>query len=256
MTRVLQRKTHLSSSGIATLGEGLKVNSSLTDLVLVRHFCLLFSGEAAVTCALQNKNPIEDDGAALLGEILEVNTSLQELYLVRILQEFFVQFFFFEGHVGCVGEGVDCCDVYVAVEMSNRRLRSFWAGKGAESQQQPAGARSCEAFSFACFSGIDAGMRPTAVTYVLQGNNEIGDSGVKWLGEGLEVNSRLEELDIVRHHFAWLLFFSQEMKRELNVVTFVLQRNNRFGDAGVMWLAKSLRMNRSLKILDIVRLCC
>ncbi len=42
----------------------------------------------------------------------------------------------------------------------------------------------------------------------------------------------------------------------MNVVTFVLQGYNSFGDAGVIWLAKSLRMNRGLKILDVVSLCC
>jgi hypothetical protein len=94
MTRVLQMKASLSSRHIAVMGEGLKVNSSLTNLSLVRHYCLLFSGEAALICALQDKNPIEDDGAALLGEILAVNSSLLELSVVRISQNLFVQCFF------------------------------------------------------------------------------------------------------------------------------------------------------------------
>lgn len=64
---------------------------------------------------------------------------------------------------------------------------------------------------FLVFFGIDAGRRPTAVTCVLQGTNYISDSGVKWLGEGMEVNSSLQELDIVRNCFVWLLFV-QEME--------------------------------------------
>ena len=47
------------------------------------------------------------------------------------------------------------------------------------------------------------------MTCLLQGTNEIGDSGLKWLGEGMEVNSSLQELDIVRNCFVWLLFVQE-----------------------------------------------
>ncbi len=46
MTRVLQDKNQISDAGAAGLGEGLKVNSSLQELQLVRLFdyCLFFVG--------------------------------------------------------------------------------------------------------------------------------------------------------------------------------------------------------------------
>ena len=46
MTRVLQSKNQISDAGAAGLGEGLKVNSSLQELSLVRlfDFCLFFVG--------------------------------------------------------------------------------------------------------------------------------------------------------------------------------------------------------------------
>ena len=46
MTRVLQDGNQISDAGAAGLGEGLKVNSSLQTLVLVRLFdyCLFFVG--------------------------------------------------------------------------------------------------------------------------------------------------------------------------------------------------------------------
>jgi hypothetical protein len=46
VTRVLQDKNQISDAGAAGLGEGLKVNSSLQGLALVRLFdyCLFFVG--------------------------------------------------------------------------------------------------------------------------------------------------------------------------------------------------------------------
>ena len=79
------------------MGEGLKVNSSLQKLDLVRHFILMIvicllrglcrerEGRvwAALTRVLQGNNQIGDDGAGGLGEGLKVNSSLQYLLLVR-----------------------------------------------------------------------------------------------------------------------------------------------------------------------------
>jgi methyl coenzyme M reductase subunit D len=95
VTRVLQHGNQISDAGAAGLGEGLKVNSSLYHLWLVRPFdyCLFFvgamrgeggEGSAGVTRVLQRENQISDAGAAGLGEGLKVNSSLQRLHLVRL----------------------------------------------------------------------------------------------------------------------------------------------------------------------------
>jgi hypothetical protein len=95
VTRVLQNYNQISDAGAAGLGEGLKVNSSLHWLSLVRLFdyCLFLLGRCGeragrgsdgVTRVLQSENQISDAGAAGLGEGLKVNSSLQTLVLVRL----------------------------------------------------------------------------------------------------------------------------------------------------------------------------
>ncbi len=92
---MLQNNNQIGGAGAAGLIEGLKVNSSLQELYLVRLFVVVvFSwgrcraragrGSAALTRVLQMKNQIGVSGAAGLIEGLKVNSSLQELYLVRL----------------------------------------------------------------------------------------------------------------------------------------------------------------------------
>ena len=81
--------------GAELIAEGLKVNSSLQRLNLVRLFDYCFflrgrcgeragRGSAGVTRVLQEGIQITDAGAAGLGEGLKVNSSLQHLFLVRL----------------------------------------------------------------------------------------------------------------------------------------------------------------------------
>jgi len=121
--RVLQFENGIGDAGAAGLVEGLKVNSSLQTLGLVRLFfvvCFLWGrcreragrGSAALTRVLQSRNQIGDAGAAGLGEGLRVNSSLQELYLVRL----FVLSFVFVGVLQEEGgEGVGCTHTCAAV---------------------------------------------------------------------------------------------------------------------------------------------
>ncbi len=92
---------------------------------------------------LQCENQISDAGAAGLGEVLKLNSSLQRLLLVRL----FDYCLFFVGAIqGEGGEGVGWSDACAAELQSNFRRWSCRAGRGAESQQQPAGALTCKAF--------------------------------------------------------------------------------------------------------------
>jgi hypothetical protein len=92
---------------------------------------------------LQVGNQISDAGAAGLGEGLKVNSTLQGLYPVRL----FDYCLFFVGAMrGEGGEGVGWSDACAAGWKSNFRRWSCRAGRGAESQQHPAGALSCKAF--------------------------------------------------------------------------------------------------------------
>ncbi len=81
---MLQGGNQIGDAGAAGLGEGLKVNSSLRYLGLVRLFLRAGWGSAALTRVLQFRNQIGDAGAAGLGEVLKVNSSLQQLSLVRL----------------------------------------------------------------------------------------------------------------------------------------------------------------------------
>ena len=102
---------------------------------------------AALTRVLQGNNQIGDDGAWGLGEGLKVNSSLLELFLVRHL--FFVLDLFVSGALQVEGgEGVGCTHACAAEQEPNRGRRCQRVGRGAESQQQPAVARSCKAFCF------------------------------------------------------------------------------------------------------------
>jgi hypothetical protein len=86
-TRVLQGNNQVGLT--PWLGEGLKVNSSLQWLNLVRLLGFVFGsvgkGSVVLTFVLQENNQIGDVGAALLGEWLEVNSSLQYLNVVSFM---------------------------------------------------------------------------------------------------------------------------------------------------------------------------
>jgi len=166
LTRVLQGGNRIGDAGARGLGEGLKVNSGLQRLYLVRLFgyCLFLWGRcreragrgwAALTRVLQGGNGIGDAGARGLGEVLKVNSSLQRLWLVRL---FLLLFVFVGAMQGEGGEGVGCTHACAAGGKSNRRRWGCRAGRGAESQQQPAEALACKAFFvIVCFCGGDAG---------------------------------------------------------------------------------------------------
>jgi len=141
LTRVLQGENGIGDAGAAGLGEGLEVNSSLQELVLVRLFgyCLFLwgrcrereeRGSAALTRVLQQQNSIGDAGAAGLGEGLKVNSSLQALYLVRLFVLLFVCVGAMQGEGG---EGVGCTHACAAERKSNRRRWGCRVGRGAES---------------------------------------------------------------------------------------------------------------------------
>ncbi len=84
------------------IGEGLKSNSVLRELCVVRPILFLFfclrrrcgEGAGRLTLALQNNNDIGDEGACALGDGLKANSSLEYLELVRLfhIYIFFVAF--------------------------------------------------------------------------------------------------------------------------------------------------------------------
>ncbi len=206
---MLQNSNKIGDNGGRGLGEGLKVNSSLEDLFLVRHLisiliCLLRvrcrqregRGWAALTCVLQANNRIGDDGARELGEGLKVNSSLRHLELVRPL----FCYFFLAMERGWAA--------LTRVLQNSNKIgddggRGLGQGLKVNSSLQKlflvrhlvlllirllgGGSRERESNGWA------------ALTRVLQANNRIGDDGARELGEGLKVNSILMTLGLVRH---------------------------------------------------------
>ena len=92
---------------------------------------------------------------------------------------------------------------------------------------------------------------------MLQGENQIGDAGAAGLGEGLQVNSSLQRLYLVRL-FVYCLFLwgrcRERAGRGSAALTRVLQRKNQLGDAGARGLGEVLKVNSSLQGLWLVRL--
>ena len=98
-TRLLQDANRIGDVGAHYMGMGLKVNSSLKRLYLVRNKALLLmvlfalvgccekAGRrtAALTRVLQDNNSIGDGGACGLGEGLKVNSSLMIISMVLIV---------------------------------------------------------------------------------------------------------------------------------------------------------------------------
>ena len=95
MTRDLQTDNKVGDAGACGLGEGLKTNSSLKKLFLVRCACFglclicsywaFFKGLFGVTRRLQNDNEVGEAGALGLAEGLKSNSCLQAMGLVRVV---------------------------------------------------------------------------------------------------------------------------------------------------------------------------
>jgi hypothetical protein len=160
LMRMLQDGNLIGDDGARRLGDLLKVNSSLQQLILVSFLfwcCCVFEQHfmeiaerwlGSLTRVLQINNQIGDDGARGLGEGLNVNSSLQWLHLVSSAR--LLCFFLW------------------------RRCRRGMGGVG----------------------GASAGLMR-----VLQDGNLIGDDGARGLGEGLKVNSSLQQLVLVSLFF-------------------------------------------------------
>jgi hypothetical protein len=99
MTRDLQDDNKVGDAGACGLGEGLKTNSSLKTLSLVRKpfFVSAFFFESDrdlpwMTRTLQMNNDVGDAGAFGLAEGLKCNTSLKALFSASSI---FFRFLFF-----------------------------------------------------------------------------------------------------------------------------------------------------------------
>ncbi len=118
----------------------VKILNLVMPLHCTPHFFFL-------THAAQNGTKVGDGGAKLIGEGLKINSSLQRLFLVRHFV-FDIDLFVAGAMQGEGGEGVGCTHACAAEQKPNRGRRCCRVGRGAESQQQPAGALSCKAFCF------------------------------------------------------------------------------------------------------------
>jgi hypothetical protein len=88
----------------------------------------------------------------------------------------------------------------------------------------------------------------------VQGDNGIGVEGGKALGEALKVNNSVNELDLVS---AFLFFLSLFVLRvfcceESGRLTCAVQYNNGIGAEGGKALGEALKVNNSVKELDLV----
>jgi hypothetical protein len=92
------------------------------------------------------------------------------------------------------------------------------------------------------------------VTRVIQGRNAIGDFGAKMIGEGLKVNSSLDSLDLVSFFLFLLEPVGGRAGRGSSALTRVLQEENQIGVAGAAGLGEGLKVNGSLRSLDLVTL--
>ena len=75
--------------------------------------------------------------------------------------------------------------------------------------------------------------------------NEIGTEGAKALGDGLEANSTLRELDLCGLHK------EQNFKMKNNNVMMNSQTANKIGTEGIKWLSEKVRTNLSLREIDL-----
>ncbi len=93
LTCAVQGSNRIGAEGGIALGEALKVNTSVKELILVSVFFLFLlvfvlraychcEESGRLTCAVQGSNLIGDEGGIALGEALKVNTSVQKLSLV------------------------------------------------------------------------------------------------------------------------------------------------------------------------------
>jgi hypothetical protein len=126
----VQRGNGIGDEGGKALGEALKVNTSVKELLLVSVFlvfllvfvlCVFCCCEESgrLTCAVQGANGIGDEGGKALGEALKVNTSVKELYLVSVFLVFLLVFVL---RVFLLLRGVRAADVCGAAVQRYRRL--------------------------------------------------------------------------------------------------------------------------------------
>jgi hypothetical protein len=199
---------------------------------------------------------IGNEGVKELGEALKVNTSVQILDLVSV---FVLSLSVFVLRVFC------CCEesgrLTCAVQSWNRIGDEGGKALG-EALKVNTSVKELNLVSvFVLFLSVfvlrvfccceESGR----LTCAVQKSNRIGDAGVKALGEALKVNTSVQILKLVS---VFVLFLSVFVLRvfccceESGRLTCAVQSVNRIGDEGGKALGEALKVNTSVKELNLV----
>ena len=97
------------------------------------------------------------------------------------------------------------------------------------------------------------------LTCLVQGGNELGDEGAKFLCEALQFNASVQILDLVSYFLATFNIFFVWFQASCLFYMHVLQQHNLIGDEGAKFIGQALKVNTSLQTLSLVNhfsFCC
>ena len=230
LTQLVLSSNNIGDAGAASLAEAMKVNTTLTQLDL-QHNNIGAAGAASLAEAMKVnttltqlvlwKNNIGDAGAASLAEAMKVNTTLTQLDL-------------WENNIGDAGAASLAEAMKVNTTLTQLRL---W-----EKNIGDAGAASL----------AEAMKVNTTLTQLVLWENNIGDAGAASLAEAMKVNTTLTQLDLWENNIgdAGAASLAEAMKVNTTLTQLGWRANN-IGDAGAASLGEAMKVNTTLTQLDL-----
>ena len=230
LTQLVLRSNNIGAAGAASLAEAMKVNTTLTRLDL-EHNNIGAAGAASLAEAMKVnttltqlflwENNIGAAGAASLAEAMKVNTTLTQLDLRH-------------NNIGDAGAASLAEAMKVNTTLTQLRL--------VENNIGDAGAASL----------AEAMKVNTTLTQLVLWQNNIGDAGAASLAEAMKVNTTLTQLVLWENNIgdAGAASLAEAMKVNTTLTQLVLWQNN-IGDAGAASLAEAMKVNTTLTQLDL-----
>ena len=258
LNNVCLNNTALGNIHIASLAEAMKVNTTLTQLVLGDNK-IGAAGAASLAEAMKVNttltqldlfaNSIGDAGAASLAEAMKVNTTLTQLDLHL-------------NNIGAAGaaslaEAMKVNTTLTQLDLLHNNIGAAGAASLAEAMKVNTTLTQLDLFANSIGDAGTASLAEaievnTTLTQLNLFANNIGAAGAASLAEAIQVNTTLTQLDLKHNNIgaAGAASLAEAMKVNTTLTQLNLSWNN-IGAAGAASLAEAMKVNTTLTQLNL-----
>eukprot|EP00039_Didymoeca_costata_P012839 m.186842 g.186842 ORF g.186842 m.186842 type:complete len:921 (+) comp15598_c0_seq10:228-2990(+) len=232
LTTMSFRGAHMKDNEALLVSAAMKLNSTVTDLILINNE-IGDVGTAAISEALKHNNTltalrlasnsIGDAGASTLGDAVRGEHCILETLSLKLNK-------IADRGLKAFAQGLKANYSLSEIDLSN----NAFGDKGAEE--------------------LGLALRVNSTLTVLSlATNKIGDAGATDLAMGLKLNTTLQEIDLSANLIsdAGASLFGLRVFNSESALTAINLGGNKIGDTGAKDLGAGLKQNKNLRVLDL-----